>query len=287
LSNEERWEQHWQKEREDVIKQANEASDSKVIVVDSDHNDDSYGGDANIDAENDETDGDIWLAEAKNTSSSPREMVTQPTQVETRVEPRRKLIPSPWKRGEQIDAHTTSHISGDETMSGLIWRQDGNMSGARFGDEVVSHPERLAQTPSRFDRRRSGIFDADQNTIKQHHGISESIGPDDEDDVEADEPMHWRSAEHVVEEETSVLEAEREQQSHLEAPTNLYETNLDGLPEQDLASSPDIRPLKTHEEEVSLSEDDVEAYRQRTSLSPSKQRSFTPRSAMKGGRWWR
>lgn len=284
LSNEERWEQYWQKEREEVIKQANEASDSKVIVIDSDHEDDSHDEDANTDAENDETDGDIWLAEAKNASSSPREPATKPTQLETRVEPRRKLIPSPWKRGEQIDAHTTSHVSGDESMSGLLWRQDGNASGARFGDEVVSHPERLAQTPSRFDRRRSGIFDAEQKTIQQHHGISELISPDDEDDVEADEALHWRSAEDVVEEETTMLEAEKEQQSHLDAPTNLYETNLEGLPEQDLASSPHVQSLEKHEQEPSVSEDDVEAYRQRTSLSPSKQRSFTPRSAMKGGR---
>lgn len=293
LSNEARWEAHWREERDDVIRQAKEASGSKVIVIGSDHEDEGYdeGVDVGAGIDADETEGDIWLAEAKNASLSPRETPTKPQeeQEHDRGLPRRKLIPSPWKRGEQIevDANATSLMTGDESMSGLLWKQDRDNSAARFGDGVLANPDQ-------YDRRRSGIFDLDHQTTKQPRRLSPRHEPELEDNLEAGDGFHWRSAEEVVEEETLLLEAENELRGGREGTTNLYETNLDAIPEQDLSSSPRADSSqkqvegKVAEHDSTYSsiseESSVEMYRQKVSLSPSKERPNTPRSAMKGGR---
>ncbi|KAK5953349.1 hypothetical protein OHC33_005293 [Knufia fluminis] len=301
-----RLQQKMQHELQQVVEQAKE---NEPMDIESDDEEQEEEDDEGID----DTMGDIWLAQAKQPSSSPKESEEQqPAPKDTSSDPpRRKLIPSPWKRGQQIDV---SAVSGDESFSGLFWKQtSSNTSGARFGDAIVAHPERASRTVQPFDRRRSGELDPETLTPRPTRRLSprreESDEDEDEDDSqdiedenfdEARAGLQWRSAEAVIEEETSALEAEHntqyhadEQVEHESGATRLYETNLEDVPEQDLSSSPQIQQKQQRSEQdtehdstySSISDSGtVEVYRQRTSLSPSKERPNTPRSALKGGR---
>ena len=153
-------EREWQLEREAVSKQIENASPSQVVVIDSDEieaNTDQLadgkrlspctGSDREKDRDMDETDGDIWLAEAEAHNSSQHQMdgpapdlfpaSEQERQRERAREvvnkPRRGLIPSPWKRGEDIDGTSTIMSNGD--VSGLLWKQPS--SSARFGAGAI------------------------------------------------------------------------------------------------------------------------------------------------------
>jgi hypothetical protein len=153
-------EREWQLEREAVSRQIENASTSQVIVIDSDDieaNTDQWaddnqlspstGSDNEKDRDVDETDGDIWLAEAEAHNLSQHQTdgpaldlfpaSEQERQRERAREvvnrPRRGLIPSPWKRGEDIDGASTIMSNGD--VSGLLWKQPS--SSARFGAGVI------------------------------------------------------------------------------------------------------------------------------------------------------
>lgn len=301
------WEARIRSEREEVIEEAKAANSDKVVVIESDSDDgnndlaDDYG--------EDETMGDIWLAEARNRSSSPQEC-TQSQMVErTDVKPRRTLIPSPWKRGEAIEADATSHFSGNESFTGLFQKQGASVAPRGFGAAIIANPNKVGGENTRYDRRRSGEFTLDAFTSRQPRRLSprrdeEEGNLDDNDEYELDTAangLEWRSASDVIEEETSMLEAERKLNANIDhqtddpagVTTRLYETNLEDISEQDLSSSPHLhlskdRQARTSEHDStysSLSEDSKEElYRQRTCLSPSKERPNTPRSALKGGR---
>jgi hypothetical protein len=153
-------EREWQLEREAVSKQIENASTSQVIFIDSDEIEadtdrlvdnkqlsPSTGSDKEKDRDVDETDGDIWLAEAEAHNSSQHQTdgpapdlfpaSEQGRQRERAREvvnkPRRGLIPSPWKRGEDIDGASTIMSNGD--VSGLLWNQPS--SSARFGAGAI------------------------------------------------------------------------------------------------------------------------------------------------------
>jgi len=293
-----RLQQRMQDERQQVVEQAKY---NDAISVESDD------GEQEEDEDVDETLGDIWLAEAKQTTSSPRvsEQQQETSKDASSERPRRKLIPSPWKRGQQVDV---SALTADESFSGLFWKQkSSDASGARFGDAIVAHPERVNRGVQQLDRRRSGESDVETITSKPKRPLSPRPEVDDDDQDIEDENfdtaragLQWRSAEAVIEEETSALEADHnqdglamEQEEHEAGATRLYETNLEDVPEQDLSSSPHIQHKRKeqahdieHDSTYSSITDSssIEVYRQRTSLSPSKERPHTPRSAFKGGR---
>ncbi|KAG7004240.1 hypothetical protein G7Y79_00026g058240 [Physcia stellaris] len=106
----------WQREREAVSKQIEEANTSQVVIIDSDDEDDArFGGkndgepsgDENDDAlsgdENDDG-GDIWQQEA-NSSKSMSEPSLQAADELLPVElpkPRRSKLPSPWRQDRQV-----------------------------------------------------------------------------------------------------------------------------------------------------------------------------------------
>ena len=92
---------------------------------------------------------DIWLQEARESSSSPREEAKSDN-LQPQAQPRRGLIPSPWKRGEQVD-ETTMITNGD--MSGVLWQQP---LGNRFGaTELARQTKRASENHFDVDRMRS------------------------------------------------------------------------------------------------------------------------------------
>ena len=301
-ANEARLEKERQQERDVVVKQAQ--SKDAILIEDERIGDEDL--DENDAGEADTTMGDIWLAEAKETSSSPGDSACQASA--SQEPPRRKLIPSPWKRGQQIE---TSHLSGDESFSGLFWRQPNtDESAARFGEAIVKDPERLTKPQPSTNRRRSGMYDAENMFVHTPRRISEREESDDDDQDLEDEnfdearaELQWRSAADVVDEETNELEAEHavddekadEPCGHNVGTTRLYETNLEGVDEHDFSASPQLQrkqsrqePLADHDSTYSSISSEItekqEPYLQRTSLSPSKERPNTPKSALKGTR---
>ncbi|KAK6372534.1 hypothetical protein LTR64_004452 [Lithohypha guttulata] len=276
--------------RQDRLENIEQAKQTEaVIVMDDDcptgeHADDSDGVE--------DTMGDIWLAEAKKPSSSPKELTDHARKAEKPIElPKRRLIPSPWKRGQQIEE---SYQSADESITGLFWKHTANNTGKRV---------------SSSDRRRSGMYDAEHMVIRTPRRLTEREEPDNEDQDLEDENfdvargnLQWRTAADVVEEETNELEAGQQssdpilEEPHAEVgTTKLYETNLDDVPEQDLLSPSQGQSDGKQQQQDYLYEhdstyssisdhDSPEPYRQRTSLPNSKERPHTPRSALKGGR---
>lgn len=305
-TNESRWEARARRDREQVIESAKAANQDDVLVIESDSDNETETL-SDEDGEVDETMGDIWLAEARNHSSSPRDTIQQQAIESPKEKPKRKLIPSPWKRGERIDTNSTSQVSGNESFTGILFKESGKGVSGGFGAAILANPDRVPQQDS-YDRRRSGEFLGGGAVSRQPRRLSPRRDEDDDDqDIDdgnfggARDCPEWRDASDVVEEETELLEAEHklavEDENSAAGPvgatTRLYETNLDDLSEQDLSSSPHIQLSKKHIATVnehdstysSLSEESIEeTYRQRTSLSPSKHRPNTPRSALKGGR---
>lgn len=253
-------EAEWQAERDEIVKAAS-TKGSDVITVEDDV-EEHVGEETTL--------GDIWLAEARTQTSSPREQQTAPVQdilqAEEKVGPRRQLIPSPWKRGEQIE--DTTNVS-DSTVSGLFWKEGPSpVEHAGFGAAVLCKPTRQpAQVPAFTRRIRDEYEDAKHDDM-----------------TEKDLVENWREASDIIEEETSELEHQlvspvAQRQAHEAYLTQLYETNLENVPEQDLASP--SKQLGTNS--VSAHSDD--------DLTASEGDDGhgiggipTPRSALRGGR---
>lgn len=190
LDFEARRQREWQLERDEIIREIQNANESQVIVIDSDSEDETdaskEGQEANAQSgpshqvtsdrgtQEDDEEEDIWLAEAKNSSSPGPEAHLSPQSHEkdyfSRAEetaqherakeavnrPRRSLIPSPWKRGDDIEAPQTqtSFVSTNaDDMSGLLCYRDPE-SKLLFGAGEIKR-QQLRQ------RRGSGRFDID------------------------------------------------------------------------------------------------------------------------------
>ncbi|RMZ79445.1 hypothetical protein DV738_g3347, partial [Chaetothyriales sp. CBS 135597] len=89
-------ERRWQIEGE-----SENTGPTQVMVI---GDDDEEVGTAYQDEDDDG--GDIWLEEAKAGSSSPREELDHQQHEAKHNKPRRNLLPSPWKRGEDINPST-------------------------------------------------------------------------------------------------------------------------------------------------------------------------------------
>ncbi|KAI1613755.1 hypothetical protein EDD36DRAFT_206620 [Exophiala viscosa] len=177
LDTQARREHEWQLERQAVSRQIENASESQVIILDSDDETQAHGDltvphpqdesllSAAIVEEDDEE--DIWLAEAKH-SSSPQPESQPPSQhpemneinqagyrdLESKpiTRPRRSLIPNTWRRAAPADQSTFLSTKTDD-MSGLMDLQEQE-SKIKFGAGEIKR-QRLGQ------RRNSGAFDID------------------------------------------------------------------------------------------------------------------------------
>ncbi|KAL8793833.1 MAG: hypothetical protein Q9195_003558 [Heterodermia aff. obscurata] len=88
----------WQREREDVIRQIEEANTSQVMVIDSDDEDDAGSEDR------DEDNGDIWQEEAKssNPNHDSSEQIANALLPTEPPKPRRSKLPRTWRRNSHM-----------------------------------------------------------------------------------------------------------------------------------------------------------------------------------------
>ena len=193
ISTQARREREWQLEREAISREIENASASKVIVIDSDdENSPIKISKASSEPEQrDEADDDIWLeeAEACNSSSSiechaeeraQRNVLFTKTEQQRQHDrakevvsrPRRMLIPSPWKRGDDVPEGSTFLTNGD--LSGMFWqpgrgeikfgsreieRTKSSLSGSLNGKKTSPDEVELANDEDSVDSAQS-LLDA-------------------------------------------------------------------------------------------------------------------------------
>ncbi|KAJ9615064.1 hypothetical protein H2200_001138 [Cladophialophora chaetospira] len=294
LDTQARREAEWQLEREAISRQIQNASESQVIVIDSDSEDEVEAPQV-LDEESrlhaddgvgDET--DIWLAEAKSSSSPPHAanntLFTRTEQEKQRERakevvnrPRRSLIPSPWKRGEDVEAR-------NEQSSYLSTSLD-EMTGLNFYSDPQTKKQQLEQ------RRNSGKFDIDLMAGTPKKEIVEEIVDPSEIDrsdgsLEDEQPLD--------EPETPPNDAGDMVPSTMDEHDMVDESENEFLELSEARSSPAdlVRiPVNFNDSSISISTPPAQAQppqleRQDRSeaASDSPPRPPTPRSAMKGAR---
>jgi hypothetical protein len=313
-------EREWQFEREAVSRQIQNANTSQVIVISSDgidedadlsnarenlsgrrREDRADGGDI------DDTCGDIWLAEAEAHNSSQHQTDEPssdlfPTSERERQrerakevvnKPRRSLIPSPWKRGEDIDGGSTFMTNGD--VSGLLWKQPS--SGVRFGAGVIKR-----QRQSKSDVFGSGSQDtpprlregSDEENPLPTLTHKESASPTDDETAEEEALGIYnpRLDESVAEQEEHravgdicgdfVDESACQTEDHEESDATESGTHedLSGHDESSLPSQPIRIPVNFNDSTISVPP--LTPLLQTS--TPQSSRPSTPRSALKGSR---
>ncbi|KAL2444820.1 hypothetical protein ABEF95_017281 [Exophiala dermatitidis] len=289
-------EREYQLERDAIIREIENASASQVIVIDSDSDEEEdganaqrSGSDANVpldENENayqeDDDDEDIWLAEAKHSSSpgpeadlqsqatarpSENKFVVASKQNEDKESrqakevvrrPRRSLIPSSWKRGDDIENphennNSTFLSTATEDMSGLLFYKGGENNG-RFGAGEIKRLQQQRQ------RRGSGKFDIDLmagtpkkeahavvkeprfRSDRRHVDVAAQI--DRTDESQSSESDGSEAGQHVGDEETldevgvdSETQPEAEEEAEAEAEEEEPSSSVS------LVSSPSAAPL--------------------------------------------
>jgi hypothetical protein len=305
-----RREREWQLEREEVSRQIQNASESQVIVIDSDDEsgflDKAQQICLEVDMDHDtggDEEEDIWLAEAKNSSSPPHDhkapsrpgdgSLSAPTEELKQAErarevmdkPRRSLIPSPWRRGDEVTPpqpeHSTFLSTVMDEMSGLGYWQEAE-SKIKFGAGEIKR-QQLGQ------RRSSGTFDIDLmlGTPRKEDGDDEPIearGESDEgselegylDDTAPAVKTHEydtttgegnHPTAHSLTDATHTPSQPSSPEQHVLIPVNFNDSSMSG------ATSPPQNSLTSFEPPL-LAEQ----------LVSSPQRPPTPRSALKGAR---
>ncbi|KAL2421087.1 hypothetical protein ABEF91_008123 [Exophiala dermatitidis] len=284
-------EREYQLERDAIIREIENASASQVIVIDSDSDEEEEGAnaqrsgsDANVPVDEnansyheDDDDEDIWLAEAKHSSSpgpeaelhrpSESEILATSKQDEVKVSrqakevvkrPRRSLIPSPWKRGDDIENphennNSTFLSTATEDMSGLLFYKGGENNGLFGAGEI----KRLQQ---QRQRRGSGKFDIDLmagtpkkeahavvkeprfRSDRRHVDVAAQV--DRTDESQSSESDGSEAGQHVGDEETldevgvdSETQPEAEEEAEAEAEEEEPSSSVS------LVSSPSAAPL--------------------------------------------
>ena len=287
-------EQEWQLQREAVSKTIQSASADQLIVIDSDSDHEDQSEDSNQAAGSaeageevgNETEGDVWLAEAEAHNSSQNDdsagqaklfsSSEQRKQKERAREviskPRRSLIPSPWKRGEDVDS--TFMTNGE--MSGMAWQQPGPSKG--FAAGVIEREKQGKSSSDTFSPAPIGIQEPPEPQSKElsQDDLDETYGSS-EIDLEDEEPPFGdekRQEDLKAVEEDSVCQLEEEQVEDTEA--EIEEDNETSIE----ASSLPPQPVKIP---VNFNDSALSAAAPRSS-PPESPRPSTPRSALKGSR---
>lgn len=256
-------------------------------------------------AEDDEA-TDIWLDEAKESSSSPREeqraieypeVIGRKPQI-TASKPRRSLIPSPWKRGEIGDG-STMLTEGD--MSGMMWqqpqdhkfgatrlaRQTKRISSGDFNvNRMLSSPVKLATTGRRNLHLRH--IDSDSSSSPEIPTVAE----EESDESYGDKSDHGLQTFQYEESPSELLSPIEDDNVHhrSQAETSEELSDDDIAPCEEVSSMassppPPVKiPVNFNDTTVSIDESTPPALTRSSPTDEDDARPPTPRSAMKGGR---
>jgi hypothetical protein len=322
-------ERQWQLEREAVSRQIQNANASQVIIISSDGIDEDAAcvhanekvshcaEDDELDCRDpDESCGDIWLAEVEahhlsqdQTSRASPDLFPISEQVrqwerarEVVNKPRRSQIPSPWKRGEDVDGASTFVSQSD--LSGLLWKQPS--SGVRFGAGAIQRQRQgksdafsggSQSTP--FRPRESGV-DATplrNSTDQGSAAVTNEAAPEEQalgaDDPNFDETSLDHEKDNGEEEETrdlpneSAFELEHHNESDSKESGALEEEEEEEEEEDTETHNDSSLPPQSIKIPVNFNDSTLSAPPLTPSFqssSPPSSRPSTPRSALKGSR---
>lgn len=239
--------------------------------------------------EDEDEDADVWLEEARNTSipeqpSNASELFTHSEQRRQREraseivnKPRRSLIPSPWKRGEDVAEASTFLTIGEE--SGMFWRdpvgkarfgageiarQKRELSGSFDVDRMAGAPRKVGSSPS-LDHSQSEI----EMSQIQDCSIKKMEDDLDEDIAEIDSPA----------EESDVEDSSLDPEENNLSESNSSKSNLS---DSKLSNRPVKIPVKFNDSTLSIVPSPTTEPSAMEDPEPSQ--PSTPRSAMKGSR---
>lgn len=149
-------EAEYQRDRDGVIKQIQEANLSKVIIIESDAEDDCQ--------EEGYEESDIWQAEARSSDSLSAEPPEQKV-YQNGIKPRRSRLPSPWQQ-QQSPARIISQKNIEESDS--FWQPGlrGNIVNRNESQKGAVHePKSTASSPS-IKIRKDGVGDYDEPQLE-------------------------------------------------------------------------------------------------------------------------
>ena len=303
-----RQELEWQREREAVSKEIENASSSQVVVIDSDNEDEdaqNVGSDLlGWDAQREQSELDIWCEEAASCDQRSSKVAARPVKAcqveplpiqEQKVQepnvpdgtskPRRSLIPSPWRRGNDFAVESSYLTNGD--MTGLFYHEP--KTKIKFGATEIDRQKRHFSSES-FDTDRMAGTPRKELVVESETGASEvsyvETMDSDAQQLQAELNLDHTQAEDILDVTQAELEDNNTQQSLVgEGAASQVET-VGQSTEGDISFSLPPQSVKVP---VNFNDSTVSHFtpcltRSSPSAAPGSSRPSTPRSALKGSR---
>jgi hypothetical protein len=291
----------WQKEREAISRQIENANVSQVIVIDSDSEDESdEAAEPRASASQpspaksamSEAEEDIWLAQAEEAHYSsqhteeglfpPAEQLRQRERAKEVIsKPRRSLIPSPWMRGKDVD----STFMTNDDMSGMFWQPKKSKEGTSSLRPLLFDVElrEASIQNSDVDKMVSGSL-AQEDKISPTREVLRCQSVEDSTEHGADEQSFSQNGPEDLDLESHLADEQYpESDAHLESCFGKAEETYE---ESSIPPQAIMVPVNFNDttELSARSEDPVQANTQLESPTSSPCHPVTPRSAMKGSR---
>jgi hypothetical protein len=302
-----RRELEWQREREAVSKEIESASSSQVVVIDSDEDQDNksiISAPAEGVNHGEQSELDIWCEEAASCEQRSSKGATRAVRAsradispdseqrlreahvqEGNSKPRRSLIPSPWRRGDNIAGESSYVSNGD--MTGLFYHEP--KTKIKFGAAEIERQKKQCS---------SGSFDIDRmaGIPRKTHVVGSQISADEADSLEtmdsdaqqlqAELGMNQSRAYDVTDVSQTDSEETYPEPSLVEEAEAQHIDTLCEFTEGDTSFSLQPQPVKIP---VNFNDSTVShiapcLIRSSPSTAPESSRPNTPRSALKGVR---
>ncbi|OAX80666.1 hypothetical protein ACJ72_05000 [Emergomyces africanus] len=176
-----RREGQWQRERDAISRQIQQANASQVIVIESDDGSPERNAPGNEEVEehrendfaNEEDYEDIWQQEARDTESQPESASFVELSREEIIKPPKKVLPSPWKRNEGPDLSQDEEATPGPRPYWTTHHQEypilpsGKTQTARFREQNAESSSLLGSPESATRRFYQGIKNTPESTSRQ------------------------------------------------------------------------------------------------------------------------
>jgi hypothetical protein len=301
-----RRELEWQREREAVSKEIESASSSQVVVIDSDDEGQITKGSSSVPESGidhgEQSELDIWCEEAASCDQRSSKGATRPiraSQAEVTPEPeqilqqaqvadgkkksRRSLIPSPWRRGDNIAGETSGLTNGD--MTGLFYHEP--KTKIKFGAAEIERQKRQFSSGSFDIDRMAGTSDKTRAVDSQTSaGETDSLQTVESDAQQLQAELGMNQSQIDTTDLDREGSEEASMQSYLDEEADVEHVGIvSEYTEEDSYSLPP-QPVKipVNFNDSTISHTAPCLKRSSPSTAPDSSRPSTPRSALKGAR---
>ncbi|KAL9025042.1 MAG: hypothetical protein Q9196_006066 [Gyalolechia fulgens] len=233
-------EAEWQREREAVSRQIQDANSSQVIIIysDDDENDDGKNA-SSVEAEDD---GDIWQEEAQNPQTSPTTSDIPPIFRQTEApKPRRSQLPSPWMRKSRGFSDIAPPIDNSELLDQMGQTETPCEQRSAQESVIITPTRKQWSSPNGDDSLLDGASDDDDPEFSSDQ--EQLDGEDSFIDTHGLE-SHLLSQQSMQSDITEPLDEGNELDSHVMTTVSTIETLEEEVPEPQtpLPQTPTPRP---------------------------------------------